>query len=79
MENITKFITCKLKLKANQFKSKVDRAWRRKFLGVRIGRIAYSLTTRTAVVRSHMPNGLTAKAHKDIPTDALNLAHSSSD
>jgi len=36
MENISKFITRKLKLKVNQSKSKVDRPWRCKFLGFRI-------------------------------------------
>jgi len=36
MESIGKFITHKLKLKVNQSKSKVDRSWRRKFLGFRI-------------------------------------------
>jgi RNA-directed DNA polymerase len=36
MESISKFITDKLKLKVNQSKSKVDRPWRRKFLGFRI-------------------------------------------
>jgi len=35
MEGINKFITRKLKLKVNQSKSKVDRPWRRKFLGFR--------------------------------------------
>src|SRR5256884_5966923 len=33
MESITRFITTKLKLKANQQKSAVARAWARKFLG----------------------------------------------
>ncbi|MFQ5799742.1 MAG: group II intron reverse transcriptase/maturase [Bacteroidota bacterium] len=36
MENISRFITRKLKLKVNQSKSKVDRPWRCKFLGFRI-------------------------------------------
>ena len=36
MENISKFITRKLKLKVNQSKSKVDRPWRCKFLGFRL-------------------------------------------
>jgi RNA-directed DNA polymerase len=36
VENISKFITRKLKLKVNQSKSKVDRPWRCKFLGFRI-------------------------------------------
>ena len=36
IESISKFITCKLKLKVNQSKSKVDRPWRCKFLGFRI-------------------------------------------
>ena len=36
MENVSKFITRKLKLKVNQSKSKVDRPWRCKFLGFRI-------------------------------------------
>jgi RNA-directed DNA polymerase len=36
MENISKFITRKLKLKVNQSKSKVGRPWRCKFLGFRI-------------------------------------------
>jgi RNA-directed DNA polymerase len=36
MENISKFITRKLKLKVNQSKSRVDRPWRCKFLGFRI-------------------------------------------
>jgi RNA-directed DNA polymerase len=36
MANISKFITRKLKLQVNQSKSKVDRAWRRKFLGFRV-------------------------------------------
>ncbi len=36
MESISEFITRKLKLKVNQSKSKVDRPWRRKFLGFRI-------------------------------------------
>src|SRR5699024_3764990 len=33
MENITKFIEGKLKLKVNEQKSAVDRPWKRKFLG----------------------------------------------
>ncbi|WP_251862137.1 hypothetical protein [Clostridium sp. Marseille-Q2269] len=33
MESITLFIENKLKLKINKDKSKVDRPWRRKFLG----------------------------------------------
>ena len=33
MENITRFIEEKLKLKVNQQKSAVDRPWKRKFLG----------------------------------------------
>lgn len=33
MENMTKFIECKLKLKVNEQKSAVDRPWRRRFLG----------------------------------------------
>jgi RNA-directed DNA polymerase len=36
MENISQFITRKLKLKVNPSKSKVDRPWRCKFLGFRI-------------------------------------------
>jgi len=36
MENISQFITRKLKLKVNPTKSKVDRPWRCKFLGFRI-------------------------------------------
>ena len=36
MESISKFITDKLKLKVNESKSKVDRPWRRKFLGFRL-------------------------------------------
>ena len=36
MANLSKFITRKLKLKVNQSKSKVDRPWRRKFLGFRL-------------------------------------------
>ena len=36
MENISSFITRKLKLKVNPTKSKVDRPWRCKFLGFRI-------------------------------------------
>ena len=36
MENVSKFIAHKLKLKVNQSKSKVDRPWRCKFLGFRI-------------------------------------------
>jgi len=36
MDNISKLITRKLKLKVNQSKSKVDRPWRCKFLGFRI-------------------------------------------
>jgi RNA-directed DNA polymerase len=36
MESISKFITRNLKLKVNQSKSRVDRPWRRKFLGFRI-------------------------------------------
>ena len=33
MENITKFIETKLRLKVNKEKSKVDRPWRIKYLG----------------------------------------------
>lgn len=33
MKSITSFIEAKLKLKVNPHKSKVDRPWRRKFLG----------------------------------------------
>lgn len=33
MENITKFIETKLRLKVNRDKSKVDRPWRIKYLG----------------------------------------------
>ncbi len=33
MENITKFIETKLRLKVNKDKSKVDRPWRIKYLG----------------------------------------------
>jgi len=36
MDNISRFITRKLKLKVNESKSKVDKPWRCKFLGFRI-------------------------------------------
>ena len=37
MENITRFIEGKLKLKVNINKSAVERPWKRKFLGFTLG------------------------------------------